>query len=170
MSETPNMDLFAAASRGGAYPKADDLEGQLIMLTPSVIETVPDRFSKVQGATTERATADTVVFDEDGSYETYDDMYWSQVAVVGACRKALKPGNKPMVLGRLIKLPTKATREALKIETADELTAARAEWLKKGGKGTEPRGLWVLAEFSEQDAQYARAYLASRDAFAQPSE
>ncbi len=165
MTSTEINDPFGAAKSGGTYPKADELVGKLIMLTPSKVETIPDRFNP--GSTTERATADTVVFEDDGTTEKFSDMYWSQGVVVGALKNALKPGEKPMVLGRLVKVATKATREALKIEdTPEAFEAARADWLKKGGRGTEPKHVWLLAKFSDEDASRARAYLAESSPFA----
>jgi hypothetical protein len=47
---------------------------------------------------------------------------------------------------------------------------AHAEWLKKGGKGEQPRHVWLIAEFDEADAAKAREYLATLDAFAAPAE
>jgi hypothetical protein len=88
-------------------------------------------------------------------------MYWSQTVVVDACEEALKPGATPWILGRLVKVATKDTREALEIDNTPEAFAeARAAWLKRGGKGTEPKHVWVFADYDELDAQRARDYLA----------
>jgi len=164
MTET-TPDLFAAPTGGGAYPKMDELEGRLVLLNPSKIETVPGYQGK---GTQERATADCTVFEDDGSFETYDDMYFSQAGIVPSLRKALKPGNKPFVLGRVQMFPSKSTKEK-GIDTPEKLQTALSEWARKGGKGDKPQFAWGLAEFSEQDAAHARAYLASLDAFAAPT-
>lgn len=168
MSETDYADdLFGAAS-GGKFPKVEDLEGKLLLIKPTEVKTVRNKFDKTgEKPTVERATADVTVFEEDGTHETHYDMFLSQTVLLNACISALKPGRKPMVLGRLQKVATKETQEKLKLDVTPEAFAeARAEWLKKGGKGTEPRHVWILAEFSPADAMMARAYLATLDPFA----
>lgn len=160
MSEDPFGQPVRRASK---YPKAEDLEGSLLLIKPEKVELVPNRFAKAptDAQFTKRATADTVVLGPAGT-EEYPAMYWSQTVIVDACEEALKEGAKPWVLGRLVKVATKDTREALEIDNSPEAYAtARAAWLKKGGKGTEPRGVWILADYDEPDAQRARDYIAS---------
>lgn len=171
MTESFN-DLFAAAKSGGKYPTMDELEGHLLLIEPSKIETVRNRFAQPGGPQEiERVTADVTVFEFEGEDEpqTFDDMFLSQTTYVNACRVALKPGNKPMILGVPRKYPTNATKEKLKIETPAEFAEARATWLKGGGKGPEPRAVWVLDPFDDPQAQQARAFLAKRDQFAAPT-
>lgn len=164
---TRDDDLFGGPS-SGTFPRVEELEGKLLLIKPEKIETVRNRFDKDGSKpTVERATADVTVFEEDGAHETFDGMYLSQIVLLNACKNALKPGKKPMVLGRLQKAATKETQEALKIDNSPEAYAeARKEWLKKGGKGTEPRGVWILSPFSDEDAAKARSYLSSLDPFA----
>lgn len=164
-------DPFGQPTSGG-FPKVEDMEGKLLLIVPEKIERVRNRFAKPTDPdpTQDRATADVTVFEEDGTWETHQSMYLSQTVLLNACRSALKPGNPPMVLARLVKLATKETREALKIDdTPEAFAAARAEWLKKGGKGTEPRHVWVLQPHTEDDAAKARKYLATKDPFATAS-
>lgn len=164
-------DPFAQPSAGG-FPKVEDMEGKLLLIVPEKIERVRNRFAKDTDPDPmqDRATADVTVFEDDGTWETHDSMYLSQAVLLAACRSALKPGNPPMILARLVKLATKATREALKIDdTPEAFAAARADWLRKGGKGTEPKHVWVLAPHSEDDAIVARKYLATKDPFATAS-
>lgn len=157
-------DLFAAATGGGVYPKMNDLEGKLVLLRPSVEERVPGYQGK---GTQQRITADTVVFEDDGSFEVFDDMYWSQAGVVPSCRKALKPGSLPYVLGRLQMFPAKTSKDA-GIDTPEKLGEALAAWAKKGGKGEKPQFFWGLDAFTDEDAAHARKYLATIDSFAAP--
>ncbi len=160
-------DPFAQPSSGG-FPKVEDMEGKLLLIVPEKIESVRNRFDR-DGTKPmqDRATADVTVFEDDGTWETHQSMYLSQTVLLNACKSALKPGNPPMVLARLVKLATKETREALKIDdTPEAFAAARQEWLKKGGKGTEPKHVWVLADFSDADAAKARAFLTAADPFA----
>lgn len=155
-------DLFGQPTRG-AYPKVEDLEGSLLLIKPTRIEVVPNRFDR-DGTkpTVERATADVTVFGPDG-YEEYTDMYLSQAVLLSACKNGLKPGAKPFVLGRLVKVATKETQEKLKIDNSPEKFAeARAAWIAKGGKGTEPKHVWVLDSFTDEDAATARAYIESK--------
>jgi hypothetical protein len=156
-------DLFdRPVQRAGKYPKAEELEGSLLLIKPEKVELVPNRFAKSPSDAqhTERATATTVVLGPDGT-EEYPAMYWSQQVIVNACTEALKPGAKPWVLGRLVKVAQKATREALEIDNTPEAFAeARTKWLRGGGKGTEPKGVWVLADFDDADAARARDYIA----------
>jgi hypothetical protein len=159
-------DLFARPS-SGTFPKVEELDGKLLLIKPTAVETVRNRFDKDGSKpTVERATADVTVFEDDGTEETFTDMYLSQIVLLNACKAALKPGRKPMVLGRLVRVPTKDTITSLKIDdTPEAYSAAREKWLKAGGKGAEPRGVWVLHDFSDEDASRARAFLAKSDPF-----
>jgi hypothetical protein len=155
-------DLFGQPTRS-AYPKVEDLEGMLLLIKPIRIEVVPNRFDR-DGTkpTVERATADVVVFGPEG-YEEYGDMYLSQAVLLSACKNGLKPGAKPFVLGRLVKVATKETQEKLKIDNSPEAFAtARQAWIAKGGKGTEPKHVWVLDSFTDEDAGRARAYVTEK--------
>ena len=158
-------DPFGQPSAGN-YPKPDDLDGSLLLFRPTKpADMVPNRFAKTpeDPTHTQRISVDTTVFDENGEPETYPDMYWSQSVIIRACEQSLKPGSKPFVLGRLVKVATKDSREKLKIgETAEDYRTARAEWLRKGGKsGSEPRHVWILDQFDDDDAALARKYIAS---------
>ncbi len=163
MSEAATTDTFGAPSRG-AYPSLDELEGRLLLITPSKVQTVPG-YKNV--GTQERITADVAVLDGDNP-ETHDDMYLSQRGLVPMLKKCLKPGNKPQVLGRLERTPT--SDYAAKAEAAGGFGALMAEWAKKGGKGDKPQFFWNLVEFTPEDAALARAYLAERQSFAAAAE
>lgn len=158
---TEANDIFGTPTGGGAYPKMDDLEGLLVLCKPSKIETVPGYQGK---GTTERATADVIVFEVDGSVEKFDDMYLSQAGIVPSMRKALKPGERPYVLGRISKFPSKKAKEA-GLDTTEKIEAALTEWLKKGGKGEKPQFAWGLDQPTDEDKATARAYLAANDPF-----
>lgn len=152
--------------RSGNFPKVDELEGSLLLIRPSTVETVPNKFAADRPDApkfVERATADVVVFGPDG-IEEYSDMYLSQAVLLNACKQALKPGAKPFILGVLQKVATKDSREKLKIgETPEDYETAYAEWLRKGGKpSTQPRHVWILGQFSEDQAKQAREYIESK--------
>ena len=162
-------DLFGPSTGGGNYPKLDDLEGSLVLLKPSKVETVPGYQSK---GTTDRATADTWVFGTTGEPEFYADMYFSQAGVVPSCKQALKPGARPFVLGVVQKFPSKAMKTK-GIDTTAKLQAALDEWLRKGGKGDKPQFAWGLGEYTDEQAAQARALIESMqrstDPFAAPA-
>jgi hypothetical protein len=151
-------DLFRQPTGGGNYPKLDDLEGCLLLLKPSKIETVPGYQGK---GTQDRATADAWVFGPEldpEKVESYSDMYFSQAGIVPSCKQALKPGGLPFVLGVVAKFPSKALK-ASGVDTTEKVNAAYADWLRKGGKGEKPQFAWGLAEFTDVQAAAARALI-----------
>jgi hypothetical protein len=162
MTQTDDTDLFDRPS-GSVYPKIDELEGQLVLVKPIRVETVPGYQGK---GTTERITADVHVYDdESGTWESYEDMYLSQLGLVPALKKKLKPGvAKPFVLGRITMAPSKPTREK-GIDTPEALKKTLEEWARKGGKGDKPQFAWIFGEYTDADAVAARQYLATMDAF-----
>jgi hypothetical protein len=167
VTSNPYEDLFDRPSTS-AFPKVEELEGKLLLIKPSKIETVRNQFDKDGSKpTTERATADVTVFEDDGTHETHNDMYLSQAVLLKACQSALRPDRKPMVVGRLVKVATKDSREKLKIgETAEDFATARTAWLKGGGKGPEPKHVWVLQDFTDDDKARIVAFLESQAPFA----
>lgn len=165
-------DPFSGSVGGGSYPKVEELEGLLVLIRPTKLEQVPDRFSKATPKPLkDRITADVIVFQEDGSTETFEDMYLSQAGLVPTCKKVLKANNpnKPFALGRIGMGPSKDTA-AKGIDTQEKLKAAIAEWVSRGGKGDKPSFWWGLMPLTEEDANQARpvalALLAEGDPFA----
>lgn len=164
-------DLFGSGGPAGNYPKLDDLEHKLILLKPSKVESVqkPARFGAKPGEMQDRATADVVVFEDDGSYETYDDMYFSQKGIVNACKKALKPGAKPFILGRVSKVPSSIGKDQ-GFTTVEEIYAGFEAWrdaVSKNKKGVpEPNFSWGLLDFDDKDAETAMAYVAKNSPLA----
>ena len=163
-------DLFGSGG-GGSFPKLEDFEHKLILLKPTKNEIVPKptRFGGKPGETQERITADVVVFEEDGSYEVVDDMYFSQVGIVNPCKRALKTGAKPFVLGRVSKVPSKQTKD-LGMDTVEKVYAGIEEWreaISKNKKGVpEPKFAWGLLDFTDEDVAKAMAYVNAHSPFA----
>lgn len=160
-------DLFGRPA-GSNYPKPEDLEGALLLLRSSgPIESIAQK-PEYGGGMRDRARADTVVFGPDG-VEEYSDMFWSQTVVVNALKQSMKEGAKPYVAGHLVKVATKASRDALKIgETPEAYAEARNKWLKGGGKGTEPKHVWIFSDFTEDEAQRIREHLAGKQKKSDP--
>ncbi len=144
------------------FPKLDDLEGMLLILEPSKIESV-QQSPQFGGGMRDRATTDVTVFGPDGT-EVFEDMYLSQDALVSACRQSLKHGGRPQ-LGRLTKVASKATRDALNIgKTPEDYKAAWDAWYAKKGKGgPEPKFAWIMVEATEEDEAMAIAYWTDRN-------
>lgn len=157
---TAVADPFTQPTGGGAYPKIHELEGRLVLVTPSQVETVPG----YQGqGTQQRWTTDIVVLDGPNAPDAYDGMWLSSAGMNNALKSAKSNGR--MVLGRIEKAPSKASKEA-GIHTVEALEAATAKWLAAGAKGERPGYTWIFAQHTEADAQTARNYLATRDPFA----
>lgn len=156
----PQGDPFGQPAKS-LFPKVEDLEGSLLLLKPVKIEAVA-RPAKFGGGMIDRASVDTIVLGPDGT-EEYDAMYWSQEVIVKAMKQALKPGAAQYILGRLVKAAQKDTQTAYKIDGSPEaFKAAREEWLRKGGKGDGPKHVWLLTDFTDEDAEIARAYFATK--------
>jgi hypothetical protein len=157
-----DTDLFEQARSGGSYPKVEDLEGKLVLVRPSKTEEVDGKFGKQ-----DRVTADVTVFEDDGSAETYSDMYLSQRGMVPSLKRALNGQAKPFILGRVAMVPVKDTKglDGKPITDTETLKTALSEWARKGGRGEKPRFAWVFGPFEEGDADKARAFLASKDPF-----
>jgi hypothetical protein len=170
---TAPADLFRSGTGGGGkYPKLEELEGKLILIKPELIEQVPKpaQFGGKPGEMQDRLTADVVVFEDDGSYEEFDEMFLSQAGIVGAAKKCLKPGGKPFMLGRVSKVPSKIGKDQ-GFDTTEKIEAGLAEWLKKGGKGPKPNFAWGLNDFDENtDLPMAMAYVNANSPFAPASE
>lgn len=157
-------DLFGRPTRG-AFPKVEELEGRLVLIKPSKVEYgVSGKFGKQ-----DRVTADVIVLDDPDAPDGVDehaDMYLSQRGLVPTLEKCLKPNAKhPWVLGVISKFPSKELREK-GVETPEAIDAALAEWARKGGKGEKPAFAWGLADFTDEQANIARAYIAKNDSFA----
>jgi hypothetical protein len=163
-------DLFGQPARGGKYIKFSELEnGTLLLIKPSEVKMIPGRGNFNKGQPVETAIADVVIFGPEG-YEEYEDQELNQGGLLKAAKSALKPGARPFILARWAKVPTKDTAEKLGLEyTAEAYATARTEWLKKGApEGQEPKGAYQLQDFTDDDAQRAREYIASKQAASDP--
>jgi hypothetical protein len=160
---TDPRDIFGSGGGGGSYPKIDELNGKLVLLTPSKAEEVvkPKSFGGKPGETQTRITTDVVVFNEDGSVaDTYEDMYFSQVGVVNACKRALKPGAKKFVLGRIARVPSDiGKKQAGKFDSTEKIEAGLKKHFASNGKEEKPNFSWGLTDFTDEEAAHAMAYL-----------
>ena len=155
-------DPFGEVSRGGKFPKPAELLGKLMIMSPVKVEQVQRPNSKDMQ---DRWSVDTYVFNEDGTVDEYESMYWSQTSIADAMRKAKKTG-KPVV-GTLHLVPAQSSKK----NYADEAALLQDEgiqfWLKRGGSGLPPTPVaWVLEPATaEQRAKAATWYLAQRNPF-----
>jgi hypothetical protein len=159
-SINPNAgDPFSQPSGGGSYLKPVDLFGALILLTPIKIEEVKDNFDKgADPKLVERLTADTVVLDGVHAGKEFDAMWWSNAPIVGSGKAALER-RSGAILGRLFRFPIGEDKKAGKYQTPADIEAALTAW-RPGMPNV--RFSWKLAPFNPEDAQVARAYLASK--------
>jgi hypothetical protein len=156
---TTDEDPFGQPQSGGEYPKIVDLNGCLLLLTPAKIDTVPAYGAK-NGETEERLTADLIVVDgpTGNAYigEAFDSMWFNQGSIVKSGRLALK-NRQGMILGRLVRVPTKETRIAHNVESAVEYEGLLERWDFRRAKA--PSFAWVLREYTPEDAVLARKFL-----------
>lgn len=141
---------FVSGSGGGTFPKAIELLGQLVMLTPIQVETVPGYEGK---GTTERLTADTVVLTGDRAGE-YPSMWWGQSPIVKAAKEVLRRGNGDIILGRLYRFPQ--TGNKAKFPTRQAIEEALQNW--RPGQ-PDVKYAWALEAFTPEDAELATRYL-----------
>lgn len=149
---------FVPGSGGGNFPKAVELFGELIMLTPIEIETVPGYEGK---GTVDRLTADTVVLTGDRQGE-YPSMWWSQSPIVNAAKNVLRRGKGDIILGRLYRFPQSGNKA--KFPTRQAIEKALAEW-RPGSP--DVKFAWALETFTAEDAAIATAFLNGERALAQ---
>jgi hypothetical protein len=169
---TTPEDLFGSGSGGGKFPKVEELEGKLVLLKPYVIEQVPKPkdFGGKPGEMKDRLTADCIVFnDEDGSYEVYEEMYFSQSSFVSAGRKHLKPGAKPFIIGRIGKVPSKIGKEQ-GFDTPEKIEAGLAEHFRTKGKAPKPNFAWGMNDVSRDEMLMAFKYVLDTSPMAAASE
>ena len=168
-------DPFASASAGAAsadpfgnkpseiktsdFPKMEALNGQLLVIQPTKLEKVPNRFGK-EGDMQDRVTADVTVIDPENpkASKTYSDMFLSQNALVGQIKGFIP--TKGMLLGRLRRHPAKGTPDSTPltgktVNDPDSVDLLMAEWLQQGAPGTKPQFSWKLADFTNTEKDVA---------------
>lgn len=159
----PAGDPFGQPSTGGgSYPRVYELFGELVLIKPIKIETVPSKHN--EGQMVDRLTADTVVLTGEFAGEEYDGMHWYQAPIAGAGKTAMKQGV-PAILGRVLRFPTAQDKKSGTYSTKEDVEAALANW-KVGQPNI--RFAWALEQFTEEDANIARAYIASKEAKKNP--
>jgi len=137
----------APAALPSTFPSVQGLHGRLVLLTPRKVETVPD--TNNPGQFKDRMMVDVVVVDGAGPVPVFKNRqhtgqflegtdfpgtYMSQSRIVNQLREALASGGK--VLARI--------------------------GLYKEGQPQGQGNPWGLVDPTEQDAQIARQFLASR--------
>lgn len=158
---TTEADPFDQPNAGGQFPKLEDLEGKLVLIRPRLIQNVADRFHRPKAGEAQRmkdrATCDVTVFEEDGSHRTHRGMYISQAGILPQLQTILDDANpnKPFILGVIGDHPNKESKDK-GILTREDLKAATAEWVRKGGKGDKPGYFWGLDQFTAEQAAVAR--------------
>ena len=149
------------------FPKMDELDHCLLVIQPSKLERVPNRFSREPGAMQDRISADVTIIDVENpkASKTHRDMYLSQGALVGQVKGFIE--TKGMLLGTLRKHPAKDTPDATPITGTpvvdpDSVDLLMAEWLQGGAKGNKPPYAWKLADFTNAEKEVALEWFRSK--------
>ncbi len=139
-------DPFADPSRG-SFPKVGELLHKLLVMTPVKVEQVPDKNNP--GKMQDRWSIDTTVIHEDGSFDTYDSMYWSQKSIAEAARKAQKEGRP--LLGTLHVFPVMASKSRFANEA--ELLADEdiQRWISRGVGNPPTQVAWALEPANSEE-------------------
>jgi hypothetical protein len=175
-------DPFASASAGAAssdpfgqkpseiktsdFPKMDELNGDLLVIQPTKLERVPNRFGK-EGDMQDRVTADVTVIDKESPAKsvTHKDMYLSQGALVGQVKGFIE--TRGMLLGTLRRHMAKGTpdqtpKSKTNITGPDTVDLLIKEWLEAGAPGTKPQFAWKLADFTGEEKDQALVWFRSK--------
>jgi hypothetical protein len=150
----PTTNPFINPTRGGNFPKPGELLHKLLIMAPTGVDKVPDRNDPSK--TRDRWSINTTVLEEDGSFETYEDMFWSQAPIARAASKAFRE-KRPM-LGTLHIFPVQNTLK--KYTTEPELLADESIkfWLSRN-EGLPPTAVaWALEPANPQELERAIAW------------
>lgn len=149
------------------FPKMDELNHRLLVIQPTKIERVPNRFGK-EGDMQDRVTADVTVIDVEAPAKsvTHKDMYLSQGALVGQVKGFIE--TRGMLLGTLRRHPAKGTPDATiqtqtTINSPDTVDLMIKEWLAAGAPGSKPQFSWKLADFTETEKAAALEWYRSKN-------
>lgn len=155
------LDPFGQPSGGGGdYPKAAELRGCLLLISPVKFEQV-QAYQAAPGVMATRLSADTVVLTGDRAGEEFDEMFWSQKPIVKAAEKAQREGVAS-ILGTLQRVPIGADAKSGKYDTYEKFEAYIDAWHPRLG-GQPPQFAWVLAKFTPEERQIALDYLAKKN-------
>lgn len=146
------------------FPSMDDLDKELLVVQPTKLERVPDKFSNQAGAMKDRVTADVTIIDHvnPANSKTHKDMYISQGALVGQVKGFIE--TRGMLLGRLRRHSANGTPEQFRNGTPDDIDMMIDAWVKGGAKGAKPQFAWKLADFTEQEKELALQWYRSKNA------
>lgn len=158
---------FTGAGGSGNFKSANDLIGDLLMLTPIKVEEVPQK-PEYGGGVKRRLTADTVVLD--GPHKgDYPSMWWGQKVIVEKADDILRRDTDQIILGRLVRKPKKEFTKYW--ATADDLEAA----FDKAARGETPpipqnAYFWTMLDMSDEDVAIATAYVNGEQPAAAPAQ
>lgn len=156
--KTETADDFDSPARQGGWLKNDQMEDCLLLVYPLS----EDVFKSAQYGDQPRIKTRTIILDgEMAGREIEGQSFINAPALLDPLRIQMRKGRP--LLGRLVMLPNKATKNALKISTAEEFKAARVAWVQAGAKPTsEPKGFWMFADPSEADKAEARKWMSAQ--------
>jgi len=149
-SSANSADPFLDPTRGN-FPKIGQLIHKLLIMIPTeVTQTTKPNSNELQ----DRWSINTTVLEADGTFETYDDMFWSQTGIANAAKKAFRE-KRPM-RGTLHLYPVLNSKKRFQNEA--ELLADEdvARWISRGGTGLPPTPVaWGLEPATPEQAKLA---------------
>ena len=122
----------------------------LVMVPVEVTQTTKPNSNELQ----DRWSINTTVINEDGTSETYDEMFWSQTGIASAAKKAFR--EKRPILGVLHLFPVLSTKK--KYQNEDQLLQDEdvARWIARGGTGLPPTPVaWGLEQVNAEQRKLA---------------
>lgn len=151
---TATDDPFINPTRGGNFPKVGELLHKLLVMVPVEVTKVPDKNdpSKLK----DRWSINTTVIEEDGTVDTYEEMFWNQTSICKAAAKAFRE-KRPM-LGTLHIFPVHATLKKYTSEAELLQDEAIKFWLSRN-EGLPPTPVaWALEPATDSQRKVAIAW------------
>jgi hypothetical protein len=146
-------DPFLDPTRGN-FPKVGELLHKVLVMVPvEVTQTTKPNSNELQ----DRWSINTTVIHEDGTSETYDEMFWSQTGIANAAKKAFR--EKRPILGTLHLFPVLNTKK--RYQTEEQLLQDEdvARWVSRGGTGLPPTPVaWGLEQVTPEQRKLALAW------------
>lgn len=158
--DEPAGDEFGQPATGGKYPKLADLIGELLLIAPVKIESVP-KYKGQPGEMSDRLTADVIILTGERAGEEYTGMWIGNTPIVESARAHLRTGQK-MSLGRIRRFPqSDDTKKGLYSGGWPDIEQAFLDF-RAGILKEPPRYAIAQDQYTDDEAQTARGYLKAR--------
>jgi hypothetical protein len=137
----------------------EELVGELIMLTPIEVESVPQP-KEFGGGMKDRLTADTVVLTGQRAGE-YPSMWWGQSGIVKKGKDILRANRGDLILGRIYRFPK---RDMMKHYPSPAALEAAFKAAADGKAPPVPNTayFWSINDPAQDEIQAATEYLGGK--------